>query len=165
MSSQATLGLKDLTSDCQSDQMIPYAENLLNACHRSLINGHLANPEAIRLMYSIGNIMSMVPADNIGSYLESIISPYFKELQLFAEQQKTSDPARLRIIFCLNMFSTLFSSLNVNKNKRIEPMAIGNKPQPILIVLQSTMPIFKQICDLYIHGETSSSHQYVLNNF
>jgi len=150
MSSQATLGLKDLTSDCHAEQMTPFAEPLLDACQRSLLKGHLAHPESIRLMYSIGNIMSNVSADKIPGYLDNIISPCFKELQMFAEQHNTSDGARLRIIFCLNMISTLFSSLNVNKNKRIQPMTIGDQPQPILLILQKTMPIFKQICDLYI---------------
>lgn len=151
MSSQATLGLKDLTSDCDAEQMLPFAEPLLDACQASLLKGHLANPESIRLMYSIGNIMSMVSAEKIPRYLDNIISPCFKELQMFAEQQNSSDGARLRIIFCLNMISTLFSSLNVNKNKRIQPMTVGDQPQPILLILQKTMPIFKQICDLYIN--------------
>lgn len=156
MASQATLGLKDLTSDCQPDQMISFAEPLLEACQRSLMKGHLANPESIRLMYSIGNIMSMVSPEKIPIYLDNIISPCFKELQMFAEQQNSTDSARLRVMFCLNMISTLFSSLNTNKNKnekkRITPLLVEvDQPQPILMVLQRTMPIFKQICDLYIN--------------
>jgi Importin 13 repeat len=151
MSSQATLGLKDLTTDCQAEQMISYAEPLLNACQQALLKGHLANQESIRLMYSIGNIMSMVSVEKIPAYLDNIISPCFKELQMFAEQQNMSDGARLRIMFCLNMISTLFSSLNTNKNKRLAPMNVENQAQPILLILQKTMPIFKQICDMYIN--------------
>lgn len=93
--------------------------------------------------------------EKIPIYLDNIISPCFKELQMFAEQQNTTDSARLRIIFCLNMISTLFSSLNTNKNKnekkRITPLPAEDQPQPILMVLQRTMPIFKQICDLFIN--------------
>lgn len=89
MASQATLGLKDLTSNCES-QIIPYAEPLLDACQRSLLKGHLANPESIRLMYSIGNIMSMVQAEKIPLYLENIISPCFKELQMLSQNQNVS---------------------------------------------------------------------------
>ncbi|CRL02034.1 CLUMA_CG015289, isoform A [Clunio marinus] len=151
MSSQATLGLKDLTGDCHPQEMIPYAEPLLDACQQSLLKGHLAHPESIRLMYSIGNVLSMISAEKIPNYLDNIISPCFKELQMFAEHQNSSDGARLRIMFCLNMISTLFSSLNVNKTKRLQPMNVENQPQPILLILQKTMPIFKQICDLYIN--------------
>lgn len=158
MASQATLGLKDLTSDCQADQMIPLAEPLLDACKQSLLKGHLANSESIRLMYSIGNIMSMVPIENIPNHLDNVISPCFAELQMLVEQQNTSDSARLRVIFCLNMVSTLFSSLNTNKSKnekkRIHPLVISStdqQQQPILMILVRTMPIFKQVCDLFIN--------------
>jgi hypothetical protein len=156
MASQATLGLKDLTSDCQFEQMMPLAEPLLQACQRSLVKGHLANSESIRLMYSIGNIMSVVPIEKIPNYLDSIISPCFTELQQHADQQNTSDSGRIRVMFCLNMISTLFSSLNTNKSKnekkRIQPIIINQEqPQPILMILQRTMPIFKQICDLFIN--------------
>lgn len=87
--SQATLGLKDLTSECES-KMKPYAEPLLEACQRSLLKGHLANSESIRLMYSIGNIMSMVSVEKIPLYLDNIISPCFKELQMLAQTQNVS---------------------------------------------------------------------------
>lgn len=150
MSSQATLGLKDLTTDCHPEQMLQYAVPLLDACKQSLLKGHLANPESIRLMYSIGNVMSMISPEKILEYLDAIISPCFAELQVYTEKQDQTDGARLRITFCLNMISTLFSSLNVNKTKRIQPMTVGDQPQPILLILQRTMPIFKQICDLYI---------------
>lgn len=152
MASQATLGLKDLTGECEASQMMQFAEPLLDACQRSLLNGHLANPESIRLMYSIGNIMSMVAIEKIPNYLDVIISPCFEELQKLAQEQNTSDPSRLRVIFCLNMISTLFSTLNVNKHKNDKHrMDVANQPQPILFILQKTMPIFKQICDLFMN--------------
>jgi hypothetical protein len=151
MSSQATLGLKDLTSECRVEQMIPLAEPLLNACQQALMKGHLANSESIRLMYSIGNVMSILSPEQIPMYLDRIVSPCFKELQMLAEQRSNTDAARLRVTYCLSMVSTLFSSLNVNKSKRIQPMTLNDQPQPILLILQKTMPIFKEICDLYIH--------------
>lgn len=151
MSSQATLGLKDLTSECHAEELMPLAEPLLDACQQVLNKGHLANSESIRLMYSIGNVMSILNPEQILSYLDRIVSPCFKELQVLAEQRSSTDSARLRVMFCLSMISTLFSSLNVNKNKRIQPMNNSNQPQPILMILQKTMPIFKEICDLYIN--------------
>lgn len=167
MSSQATLGLKDLTSDCKPQQMVQFAEPLLEACQRSLVKGHLANPEANRLMYSIGNILSMVTFEKIPSYLDTIISPCFKELQMLAEQKNTSDPARLRVMFCLNMISTLFASLNIKKDKLLPQQS--NHAQPILMVLQGTMPIFKQVCDLFINDVQvvevlCKALQHALNN-
>ena len=55
------------------------------------------------------------------------------------------------------MISTLFSSLNTNKNKsgnkKHQPQIESNQPQPILFILEKTMPIFKEICDLFISDE------------
>lgn len=104
MASQATLGLKDLTTECEA-QMKPYAEPLLDACQRSLLKGHLANAESVRLMYSIGNIMSMVQIDKIPSYLDSIISPCFEELQMWAQNRNVS---RLYIFLRTSLISVYF---------------------------------------------------------
>lgn len=87
--SQATLGLKDLTSECES-KMQPYAEPLLEACQQSLLKGHLANSESVRLMYSIGNIMSLIPPEKMLLYLDNIISPCFKELQVLVQIRNVS---------------------------------------------------------------------------
>lgn len=89
MSSQATLGLKDLTSECQF-QLKPYAEPLLEQCQRILLAGNLSNSESVRLMYSIGKLMSMVPNENIPIYLNAIVSPCFEELQVFAQTRDVS---------------------------------------------------------------------------
>lgn len=55
------------------------------------------------------------------------------------------------------MISTLFSSLNTNKNKSGNKKHLthveSNQPQPILFILEKTMPIFKEICDLFITDE------------
>jgi hypothetical protein len=59
------------------------------------------------------------------------------------------------------MISTLFSSLNTKKSaqqKNAEQSPVEqhqqlqqHQPQPILFILEKTMPIFKQVCDLFIN--------------
>lgn len=80
MASQATLGLKDLCRECQL-QMKGYAEPLLQACQQALLSGRLKNTESVRLMFSIGKIMSMLPPQKILPCLDSMVSPCFSELQ------------------------------------------------------------------------------------
>lgn len=89
MSSQATLGLKDLTSECQF-QLKPYCEPLLEQCQRILLTGSLSNSDSVRLMYSIGKLMSLVPNENITIYLNAIVSPCFEELQALAQSRDVS---------------------------------------------------------------------------
>lgn len=89
MASQATLALKDLTTEC-GNELIQYSEPLLEACQRSLTNGHLKITEIIRLMYSIGNLMSLIPIEKIPIYLNVIVSPCFEELQLLVQNRDVS---------------------------------------------------------------------------
>ena len=48
------------------------------------------------------------------------------------------------------MIAKLFSSLNINKN--VEKGE--RKMQPILLILERTMPLLKNICTLWIQNET-----------
>ncbi|XP_054092172.1 importin-13 isoform X2 [Zeugodacus cucurbitae] len=148
MSAQATLGLKELCCDCQL-QMKPYAEPLLNACHTSLISGQMKNSDCVRLMYSIGKLMSLLPASNIPNYLDIIVGPCFEELQTICQNDCKTPATRIRTIFRLNMISTLFSSLNtdLDEDDNIEDL---ENIQPVLIVMQKTMPIFRQIAELWV---------------
>lgn len=86
MASQATLGLKDLCRECHL-QMRSYAEPLLNACQQSLLGGRLKNPESVRLMFSIGQIMSMLPAEKIPMCLDSMVLPCFQELIMLTQER------------------------------------------------------------------------------
>ncbi|XP_017464409.1 PREDICTED: importin-13-like, partial [Rhagoletis zephyria] len=148
MSAQATLGLKELCCVCQL-QMKPYAEPLLNACQSSLASGQMKNSDCVRLMYSIGKLMSLLPAANIPNYLDIIVSPCFEELQAICQSESRTPAARVRTIFRLNMISTLFSSLNtdLDEDDQIEDL---ENVQPVLIVMQKTMPIFRQIAELWV---------------
>lgn len=77
---QATLGLKDICRECQPE-MKAYAQPLLKACEQSLLSGCLKHAECVRLMFSIGKLMSMLPEDQILPSLDSMVSPCFEELQ------------------------------------------------------------------------------------
>lgn len=153
---QATLGLKDLCRECQV-HMRSYAEPLLQACQRAIQNGHLINSDSVRLMYSIGKLMSMLPSSNLMLWLDAIVSPCFAELQSLTQAQNTNESARIRTVFRLNMISTLFSSLNTkvakenDANPEDEARAQNDvSTQPVLIVMEKTMPILKDIGALWI---------------
>lgn len=89
MASQATLGLKDLCRECQL-QMKIYAEPLLHACQQSLQGGRLKNSECVRLMFSIGKLISMMPPEKILPCLDLMVSPCFEELQQMVQSRAVS---------------------------------------------------------------------------
>lgn len=151
MASQATLGLKDVCRECQLEMKI-YAVPLLQACQQSLLSGQLKNSESVRLMFSIGKIMSMLPPEQIPTCLDTMVSPCFTELQQIVQNRNITESTKIRSVFRLNMISTLFSSLNINSNKDASTTADGEKHlQPVLFVMQKTMPIFSQIGEIFIN--------------
>lgn len=157
---QATLGLKDLCRECQL-QLRSYAEPLLQACQQAIQNGHLINSDSVRLMFSIGKLMSMLPEDKLLHWLDAVVSPCFTELQTLTQNQSVNDSAKVRTIFRLNMISTLYSSLNTNVgsdcNEELTNTGVTQKEnqiQPVLFVMQKTMPIFKDVGTLWINEHT-----------
>lgn len=60
---------------------------------------------------------------------------------------QTTPSARIRTIFRLNMISTLFSSLNTDLDD--EPTNEASV-QPVLLVMEKTMPIFRSIAELWV---------------
>lgn len=69
-----------------------------------------------------------------------------KKITIVIELQKTP-AARIRTIFRLNMISTLFSSLNTDLDDESKEHATV---QPVLLVMQRTMPIFRRIAEIWV---------------
>lgn len=87
--SQATLGLKDICRECQLE-LQPFVEPLLQACQQAIQNGHLINSDSVRLMYSIGRLMSMLPQEKLLHWLDVVVSPCFEELRLLTQNRSVS---------------------------------------------------------------------------
>lgn len=105
-SSQATLGLKYLTQECQ-EEMKDFAEPVLNACQQLLASGQVRQPESMRIMYSVGKLMSLLPPDKITICLDSIVSPLFKEMYYIVENTDVNILNLLKILF-FNFFFYFF---------------------------------------------------------
>lgn len=148
---QATLGLKDLCRECQI-QMRPFAESLLEACQQSLQNGRLRNAEAVRLMFSIGRMMSLLPAERMQVCLDTIVAPFFQDLQAVVQVNELTPEAEERLTSRLKMITSLFMSLNVKglEDDGHQDVLDGNRLQPVLIVMQNTIGLFRAISDRWM---------------
>lgn len=83
---QASFALKDLCRESQL-QLQPNAEHILQACHQAITAGHIAHSDEVRLMYSIGRLMSMLPTESVLQWLNVFVSPCFAELQAISQTQ------------------------------------------------------------------------------
>lgn len=67
--------------------MKSYAEPLLHACQQSLASGRLKNQESVRLMYSVGKILSVLQYEKIPHFLNLMVAPCFEELQQLTQSE------------------------------------------------------------------------------
>lgn len=138
-----TMALKDITRECQL-HISPYAVQILQATRATVESGMLRVAESIRLMYSVGKVLSMLPIENIMEYLNLILSPIIEEFQKIIEQNQFTMATKSSLIIKLRMFGMLFSTLDTStKDNGNAP--IDNSPQPTLIVIQKLMPLFTQL--------------------
>lgn len=64
---------------------------------------------------------------------------------------QTSNAISTRTQYRLNMVATLFTSLNTNPEQTKLPTAPVHSQQPVLLVVQKTLPIFKAVGQLFVH--------------
>lgn len=156
-SAQATMGLKELTRECQTE-LRSYSEPVLEACQQVLQAGRLPSTESVRLMYSVGKLMSLLSAEKIPLCLDAFVGPCFQELQQLVQDGLAGgdgdgngrrEEMKRRTVFRLNMISTLYSSLNINLEPNKAMTSSGK--QPVLLIIEQTMPIFRQICEFWMN--------------
>lgn len=99
--SQATLGLKDICRECQLE-LLPFVEPLLQACQQAISNGHLVNSDSVRLMYSIGKLMSMLAQENLLHWLDMVVSPCFEELRVLAQNRNVSSSTYVKRLYLID---------------------------------------------------------------
>ena len=149
----ATMALKDMCRDC-AEGMRPYAQEVINACDAALKSNQLKSGECVRLMYSVGKMLSLMPPDQILPKLEPIISPYLAELQSIAGQEATPQ-LKPRVDFILKLLTTLFQSLEIPTKNGESEQSIAQKQEmqqknPVVILFPQIYPLLKQIAEKWI---------------
>lgn len=119
--SQATLGLKDICRECQLE-LQQFVEPLLQACQQAITNGHLVNSDSVRLMYSIGKMMSMLPPENLLHWLDLVVSPCFEELRVLAANRSVSLSKVLLTLYDVRLIQFLVLGYRSVKNAYTFPI-------------------------------------------
>ncbi|KAF2883130.1 hypothetical protein ILUMI_23047 [Ignelater luminosus] len=138
----ATMALKDVSQNCQK-YLAPYAEHLLMACQAALQIEQLRLAERIRLMYSLGIILSILPINKIMECLNVILGSSIEDMQVLINSAE-SPSTTISLITRLKVLSALCSTLHVKQSSNEQPVQ-----QPILLVVQNTLPLFMHIANKY----------------
>ncbi|XP_073976588.1 importin-13-like protein cdm [Rhodnius prolixus] len=134
-STSATMALKDITRECTTT-ILPYAEDLLNSCQDALSKGRLKQVECLRLMYSIGRLLSILPYGIMLARLEPLVNSYTSDIErLLTEPLSTQ--GKSAVLLRLRMLGTICSSLYLGENVKADP--------PTLLTLTRILPVLNQV--------------------
>lgn len=153
----ATVALREISRDCQLS-MRPYAEQILNESQRVLSSGMLNPSEKIRLMCTIGRLLSILEVKATMAYLTELLNPYLHEMQMYTHQ-KAGPNAPPKVLVTMQMLSMLFINLDTKMrdsdnadsdenqaNARLLLSAVKtDRTQPVLLILQNIMAIIRTV--------------------
>ena len=140
------MALKDLTREC-SDALKPFMHDILEKCLRAVNHPYMTAGNAVRFMYPVGKMLSLMPQEEMTEKLERVVTPYVKELEeLLGKEPDAKNKART--IFLLKLFTTLFQSLvhvdKENENKA-ESLQTPRPVQPTLALFPRIFPIVRAV--------------------
>ncbi|XP_074641509.1 importin-13-like [Tubulanus polymorphus] len=149
----ASVALRDITRECR-EHMGPYVQQILSASQTALSCNALKSRESIRLMSSIGHILSVCPLQDIMQYLNALLLPHIQQLQVLVSQSQSAT-TKSGILLKMKMISGLFGSLNINHDESDDEegqkrAAQRQGPQPVLIILQELFPLMQVISEKWI---------------
>ncbi|XP_012939318.1 importin-13 isoform X2 [Aplysia californica] len=163
----ATIALKDITRENLS-HLRPFAHQILVACQKSFEANVLKSRDLLRLMSSVGHVLSVMQTEEIMHYLDSMISPHIRHLEALAEMPPCPTN-RADVHTTVNIFAWLFGSLDTGleweekEKKNQQQHKQQENSDPIYVILQKISTavqkiayawlfdtgIIEAVCDLY----------------
>ncbi|RUS89456.1 hypothetical protein EGW08_002753 [Elysia chlorotica] len=180
----ATIALKDLTRE-NLGNIQPYAHQILIACQSAFEANALKPRDLLRLMSSVGHVLSVMSTTEIMQYLDKMITPHIKHLETLAALEP-SPSIRGDVHTTVNIFAWLFGSLDTElecgdeeqqhlSQNRPPQQHDPAEPKPISVILEKISPaiqkiayawtfdtdIIEAVCDLYKKALQKLDNEYV----
>uniref|UniRef100_A0AAQ5X220 Importin N-terminal domain-containing protein n=1 Tax=Amphiprion ocellaris TaxID=80972 RepID=A0AAQ5X220_AMPOC len=148
--------LKRICRECRLD-LGPYAQDILTVSQDVLVKEIHKSSQCMWLMQALGFLLSALPAEEILGRLHSLITPHVQQLDTLAQQEP--NPANKQsIIHILGMLSSLFTTLDINRqtdglegaaSPRLTPPQ--STQNPVVVVLQQVFTLIQTILSKWLH--------------
>ncbi|XP_030015254.1 importin-13-like [Sphaeramia orbicularis] len=147
--------LKRICRECRHD-LGPYAQDILTVSQDVLVKEVHKSSQCMWLMQALGFLLSALPMDEILARLHSLITPHVQRLDALAQQEP--DPTNKQsIIHILGMLSSLFTTLDINR--QVEGLEGAPNPRPtpsqtthnpVVVVLQQVFTLIQTILSKWL---------------
>ncbi|XP_038151037.1 importin-13-like [Cyprinodon tularosa] len=149
--------LKRICRECRQD-LAPYAQDVLAVAQDALFKEIHESSQCMWLMQALGFLLSSLPAEDILGRLHSLITPHIQQLDSLT-QQEPSPANKQSIVYILGMLSSLFTTLDVNRQwDGLEEEGASTSlsssksvQNPVVVVLQQLFPLIQTIVSKWIH--------------
>uniref|UniRef100_A0AAQ5XBD5 Importin-13 n=1 Tax=Amphiprion ocellaris TaxID=80972 RepID=A0AAQ5XBD5_AMPOC len=142
--------LKRICRECRLD-LGPYAQDILTVSQDVLVKEIHKSSQCMWLMQALGFLLSALPAEEILGRLHSLITPHVQQLDTLAQQEP--NPANKQsIIHILGMLSSLFTTLDINRQTDASIHTnVGKKYPNVVVVLQQVFTLIQTILSKWLH--------------
>ncbi|XP_030258338.1 importin-13-like [Sparus aurata] len=147
--------LKRICRECRHD-LGPYAQDILTVSQDVLVKEIHKSSQSMWLMQALGFLLSALPVEEILVRLHSLITPHVQQLDTLA-QQEPNPKNKQSIIHILGMLSSLFTTLDINKQadslegaSSPRPTASQNTQNPVVVVLQQVFTLIQTILSKWL---------------
>ncbi|TDH06279.1 hypothetical protein EPR50_G00129050 [Perca flavescens] len=147
--------LKRICRECRHD-LGPYAQDILTVSQDVLVKEIHKSSQCMWLMQALGFLLSALPVEEVLGRLHSLITPHVQQLDTLAQQEP--DPTNKQsIIHILGMLSSLFTTLDINRqadssegasSPRLTPSQITQNP--VVVVLQQVFTLIQTILSKWL---------------
>ncbi|ESO93592.1 hypothetical protein LOTGIDRAFT_118981 [Lottia gigantea] len=143
VATSATMALIDVTRE-NLDHVQPYAHQLILASQTVLESNTLKERDNLRLMSSVGQVLTVLPFQEILQYLDRILAPHLQQLDQLIKQEPSME-IKPMLLLKIKLLRWLFSSL---KTGRGQP---SNEPKPVFTVLRKIFPLTSSLVSKWIN--------------
>ncbi|XP_069020785.1 importin-13-like [Embiotoca jacksoni] len=148
--------LKRICRECRHD-LGPYAQDILTVSQDVLVKEIHKSSQCMWLMQALGFLLSALPLEEILGRLHLLITPHVQQLDTLA-QQEPNPTNKQNIIHILGMLSSLFTTLDINR----QPDSLEEGPgpaltpspstqNPIVVVLQQVFTLIQTLLSKWLH--------------
>ncbi|XP_073348043.1 importin-13-like [Pagrus major] len=147
--------LKRICRECRHD-LSPYAQDILTVSQDVLVKEIHKSSQCMWLMQALGFLLSALPVEEILVRLHSLITPHVQQLDTLA-QQEPNPTNKQSIIHILGMLSSLFTTLDINRQADSLEGASSSRPtpsqstrNPVVVVLQQVFTLIQTILSKWL---------------
>ncbi|XP_045908496.1 importin-13-like [Micropterus dolomieu] len=148
--------LKRICRECRHD-LAPYTQDILTVSQDVLVKEIHKSSQCMWLMQALGFLLSALPAEEILVRLHSLMTPHVQKLDTLA-QQEPNPTNKQSIIHILGMLSSLFTTLDINRQADSSEGASSPRPapsqsaqNPVVVVLQQVFALIQTILSKWLN--------------